>query len=63
MFTDLPEFLKNEVLFYLESNNFPMAKALYDKWKEKPNQSQVTEHSNESTNGTLSTDVHGHLTF
>lgn len=54
MFSDLPEFLKNEVLFYLENNDFPMAKALYDGWREKRNQT-ADQCSNESSQNILST--------
>ena len=34
-FSDLPELIKYEVLYFLETNNFPMAKTIYDAWREK----------------------------
>jgi hypothetical protein len=30
MFMDLPQIIKQQVLYYLESNNFKAAKELYD---------------------------------
>ncbi len=35
MFAELPETLKQDVLFYLNQDNFPKAKALHDAWKDK----------------------------
>jgi hypothetical protein len=32
MFAQLPERLKKEVLYYLETNNFKMAKEIHDGW-------------------------------
>lgn len=37
MFTQLPEIIKKEVLYYLENNNFPKAKAIHDAWVENNN--------------------------
>ncbi len=35
MFVNLPESIKSEVLRYLQANNFPQAKAIYDAWVER----------------------------
>lgn len=32
MFSQLPEQLKDEVLFHLRNNDFPKAKAIHDGW-------------------------------
>lgn len=32
MLRDLPEFVQDQVLYYLESNNFSAAKSLHDAW-------------------------------
>lgn len=32
MFAQLPDILKKEVLYHLENNNFPKAKAIHDAW-------------------------------
>lgn len=32
MFAHLPETLKKEVLYHLEKNDFPKAKAIHDAW-------------------------------
>ena len=34
MFTELPESLQKEVLFYLQSDDFRTAKAIHDAWLE-----------------------------
>ncbi len=34
MFAELPDALKQDVLFYLNQDNFPKAKALHDAWKD-----------------------------
>lgn len=33
MFAELPESIKQQVIRYLQANNFPAAKQLYDDWK------------------------------
>lgn len=35
MFVNLPEAIKSEVLSYLQANNFPQAKAVYNAWIER----------------------------
>lgn len=34
MFAQLPELIKKEVLYYLQLNDFPKAKAVHDAWVE-----------------------------
>lgn len=41
MFESLPDTLKQEVLKYLESDNFPAAKAIYDSWHQQKKQQKV----------------------
>lgn len=42
MFSKLPEKLKQEILLHLQNDNFPAAKAIYDRWEQK------TSHLNQS---------------
>lgn len=47
MFESLPETLKQKVLKYLETDNFPAAKAVYDSWHQEKNSqkdSDKTKH-------------------
>lgn len=48
MFVNLPEAIKSEVLRYLQADNFPQAKAIYDAWMGRNDATFATTESADS---------------